>query len=437
MSLLLLVAACTSSAGSPTTTTASPPTTSRQAPPLPVAGSTVTTTTTSTDATERGRFPSEEIPLRTDLLTFAHGAVVVTAAGLTGNSDDLALAMIDGSDDLRALVVEAEPSVSVVIRLPAPTIFDAFALPAATMPSSGETFFRSVTIDGSDAGPAGPWVVLARADFSVGQAQAEVAPVSSLPVSWIRVSLEDGLTESETTHVFAEIAGYGTQDEIPFEERFTGSWEVRQFDSLDSSGRPLTLSQSGTVISGCLGDLVVTGTVDGAVARALATDPGFGRGRALLLVPDDDGELIVALTNDSDRIQAARGVVSSLGASCNAPPPEPPSCGDTVHILFDVDSADIRRDSERVLDDLFEGLGSATASSITIIGHTSTEGDEAHNQELSERRAAAIVDALIDRGFDEEIITSEGRGEAEPLVTPELDEASRSLNRRVEVSCTP
>lgn len=359
---------------------------------------------------------------------------MLATEGITGNSDALALSLIDGSDEVATLVTAADPSVTVVIGLPAATTFAVFAVPPST-PSSGATLFRSLMIEGSNEGPDGPWRMLAETELT--PARVEMTPETSLPVSWIRVSLAEGLSAGETSYEFGEIVGYGNQEPVLFEERFTGTWEIRQFDRLDSPGRPLTLSQSGTVISGCLGNMVVTGTVDGAVARALATEPGVGRSRALLLVPDDNDELIVALTNDSNRIQAARGLVSSATASCSAPPPEPPSCGDTVHILFDVDSAEIRRDSERVLDDLFAGLGSATASSITIIGHTSTEGDEAYNQDLSERRAAAIVEALVERGFDAGVITSAGRGETEPLVTPELDEAARSLNRRVEVSCAP
>jgi len=389
------------------------------------------TTTTSEPASDL----PEENTFRTDLLAFANGAVVISTLGLTGNADASALSIIDGSNDPQLLTEDASPLVVVVLALPAPTVFDRFVIPGAVA-SPDEALFQSVTIEGSMEGPDGPWVRLANAELASGAQTIEMLPTTGTPISWIRLSLEGGDAPEESSFVFGEIVGNGTQEAIPFDERFTGTWEVRQFDRLDTSGRPLTLTQSGTVVSGCLGEFVVTGTVDGAVARALATDPESGRSRALLLVPDDNGELIVALTNDTDSIQAARGVVSAVGTSCNAPPPEPPSCGDTVHILFDADSAEIRRDSERVLDDLFVGLGSATASSITIIGHTSTEGEAAYNQGLSERRAAAVVNELIERGFDALIISSEGRGETEPLVVPDVDEASRSLNRRVEVSCT-
>ena len=48
--------------------------------------------------------------------------------------------------------------------------------------------------------------------------------------------------------------------------------------------------------------------------------------------------------------------------------------------------------------------------------------------------AAAVVEALAARGLDVERLASIGRGESEPLVR-ETDEASRAINRRVEIGC--
>lgn len=434
MSGLLLLGACSSATSTTTTSSTETPTSAPlEAPPVTPAGPPATSTTTTT---EQGPTSQEETPLRTDLLTFANGAFVVDHTGITGQGDARALAIIDGNDETRPLVEGSDPNVTVTVQLPAPTSFDRFAVQGTVEPSSDETLFRTITIEGSADGPEGPWSLLAQTDLHAPLVTAEMVALQVDPVMWIRLTLGGGVEPAEDAYVFTELVGNGTQDPIVFAEPFSGTWEVRRFDSPDTQGRVLSLSQSGSVISGCLGELVVSGTVDGAVARALAADPRAGISRALLFVQGQDGELIVAVTED-DRIEAARGLVSDRGASCDAPPPEPPSCGDTVHILFDVDSAAIRRDSGRVLDDLFLGLDSATASTITIIGHTSTEGEDDYNQDLSERRAAAVVDELIRRGLDAQIIMSEGRGETEPLVTPELDEAGRSLNRRVEVSCTP
>jgi outer membrane protein OmpA-like peptidoglycan-associated protein len=64
---------------------------------------------------------------------------------------------------------------------------------------------------------------------------------------------------------------------------------------------------------------------------------------------------------------------------------------------------------------------------ILIEGHTSSEGTETYNQNLSERRAQAVVAALAARGRDVARLSAAGLGDA--------DESGRSLNRRVEIHC--
>ena len=71
-----------------------------------------------------------------------------------------------------------------------------------------------------------------------------------------------------------------------------------------------------------------------------------------------------------------------------------------------------------------------------IEGHTSTEGSDTYNQDLSERRAQSVVDDLIQRGIDGGRISALGLGETSPLISPEDDEASRSINRKVEIACS-
>ena len=112
-------------------------------------------------------------------------------------------------------------------------------------------------------------------------------------------------------------------------------------------------------------------------------------------------------------------------------------CGSVVYgINFDFNSADLRPDSNPVLQELFEALQADGSTSIVIEGHTSTEGSDTYNQDLSERRAQSVVDDLIQRGIDGGRISALGLGETSPLILPEDDEASRSINRRVEIACS-
>ena len=69
---------------------------------------------------------------------------------------------------------------------------------------------------------------------------------------------------------------------------------------------------------------------------------------------------------------------------------------------------------------------------IRIIGHTDNIGKDAANQKLSEGRAKAVRDDLIERGVAPERIQSEGRGESQPIDTNDTEEG-RQNNRRVEI----
>jgi outer membrane protein OmpA-like peptidoglycan-associated protein len=102
----------------------------------------------------------------------------------------------------------------------------------------------------------------------------------------------------------------------------------------------------------------------------------------------------------------------------------------TRGILFDVDSHALRPESTPVLEEIRETLANHAELSLVIEGHTDSTGDDAHNLDLSERRAGSVVAWLVEQGIDAGRLTAEGRGETEPVAdngTP----AGRAQNRRV------
>lgn len=68
---------------------------------------------------------------------------------------------------------------------------------------------------------------------------------------------------------------------------------------------------------------------------------------------------------------------------------------------------------------------------VILEGHTDSTGSDAHNQKLSERRAAAVEDALKSFGVDSSRISSVGYGESKPIATNST-KAGRAQNRRVD-----
>lgn len=101
-------------------------------------------------------------------------------------------------------------------------------------------------------------------------------------------------------------------------------------------------------------------------------------------------------------------------------------------ILFDFAQHVPRAESNGVLDELAQVLARHEDWSIAIEGHTDAVGDDASNLALSERRAAAVREALASRGVATERTTSVGHGESQP-VAPNETAVGRARNRRVEI----
>ena len=72
---------------------------------------------------------------------------------------------------------------------------------------------------------------------------------------------------------------------------------------------------------------------------------------------------------------------------------------------------------------------------IEVRGHTSTEGTNAYNLKLSQRRSQSVVEYLKHKGVTNKLI-AKGYGEDYPLVSPDKTEAQREKNRRVELVWT-
>lgn len=105
-------------------------------------------------------------------------------------------------------------------------------------------------------------------------------------------------------------------------------------------------------------------------------------------------------------------------------------------VLFAVDAADLTPAAEAAIDVAAAHLSGRSPGTVSVVGHTDDVGDDAYNQDLSERRADAVATALAAR-IDTSIyaIEASGRGEAEPLV-PNVDDEARAQNRRVTLTLT-
>ncbi|HUC32568.1 MAG TPA: OmpA family protein, partial [Ilumatobacteraceae bacterium] len=96
----------------------------------------------------------------------------------------------------------------------------------------------------------------------------------------------------------------------------------------------------------------------------------------------------------------------------------------------DKGSTDIDPASQATLERLAgmaERFGGLT---IEVQGHTDSEGDAERNRVLSQERAEAVMQALIDLGVPPADLTAVGYGEEQPILDPDGDEVAE-LSRRV------
>lgn len=115
-----------------------------------------------------------------------------------------------------------------------------------------------------------------------------------------------------------------------------------------------------------------------------------------------------------------------------APEPEVITLNDQGSVMFAYDSAELTPAAQQQLRTLTGKLNDPSVASIKVIGHTDSRGSDAYNQALSERRASSVAEYLISQGLVPQKITSQGRGEREPIADNETD-AGRAQNRRVEL----
>lgn len=101
-------------------------------------------------------------------------------------------------------------------------------------------------------------------------------------------------------------------------------------------------------------------------------------------------------------------------------------------VLFDTGKAILNPGAARTLDQLVAFLTQNPGRTIMIEGYTDALGSDASNQVLSERRAIAVKNALIDRGIAPNRVSARGLGESNPVASND-NAAGRQQNRRVEI----
>jgi len=145
--------------------------------------------------------------------------------------------------------------------------------------------------------------------------------------------------------------------------------------------------------------------------------------------PDRDGD---GLPDKVDRCSYVAGPIDNWGC-----PPyrkvvvKPDKLELTERIQFAWNDAIIDASSHPVLDEVVQALKDNLNFRVQIEGHASSEGTDDHNQDLSEKRAVAVLDYLASHGIARERLGSKGFSSSVPTET-NVTLAGREANRCVE-----
>jgi outer membrane protein OmpA-like peptidoglycan-associated protein len=104
--------------------------------------------------------------------------------------------------------------------------------------------------------------------------------------------------------------------------------------------------------------------------------------------------------------------------------------------MFDVDSAIVKQGAYDEIDRVAQVLIKYPQTKIRVEGHTDNTGSEDYNLELSNKRALAVKDALVNRNIDPARLQIVGFGQAKPIAGNDT-EAGRQMNRRVKIVIIP
>jgi len=105
-------------------------------------------------------------------------------------------------------------------------------------------------------------------------------------------------------------------------------------------------------------------------------------------------------------------------------------------VLFDFDKADLKPAGQQIVAEVVKDMKENAQLRAHLIGHADSTGSDQYNMGLSKRRAEATRNAMVKMGIPAAYITTDWKGEKEPIASNDTPEG-RAQNRRVEIILRP
>jgi len=213
---------------------------------------------------------------------------------------------------------------------------------------------------------------------------------------------------------------------------------------VETDKQGLSVSLGGSYVNNLADNLLLFGLVPGSSDLLAATYTKFGD-----VVVQQYPELIpnyppIARVRDTSYLKSLMTSEPQVAVEREKPRYESTGAPKTVvgrrswNITFESGRATFTPEAENVLEELSRELLVAGGTLIQVHGHTDSVGNPEANQQLSEERAFAVRQWLMDKSsvnFPPERISIHAHGPSNP-VAPNSTEAGRARNRRVEIILT-
>ena len=299
---------------------------------------------------------------------------------------------------------------------------------------------KDVLVELSDTAPTSGFKPLAKVKLKEQNVDGQsFAADAALAGRWLRITVLTNYGGPITE--IAEFRAFG--------KRLSQTPSPDVSGSYDTASGWLRLKQQGTTVTGCYehGIAPLVGGIEGRVVK-FEYQAEVERGPGILVFSPDGKRVLGAYWNtktveDHPRANLFPGTRSAAaaGACPQTKAPDAVLAQELAEhkrlrlygVNFDSDSATLREESKPALELVVKLLKAHADWKLTVEGHTDATAAAAHNQTLSEQRAAAVKAYLVAGGIDAARLSSAGFGATKPIA-PNDNALGRAANRRVELT---
>ena len=330
---------------------------------------------------------------------------------------------------------------TVVIALPERTLLDRLEFDTGNA-DGDHRGAKEITVEVSDVDAKSGFQKIADVSLQ-DRVNGQSFPVSAqVPGRWVRLDIKNNWGAPDYLELM-DFRGYGKQlTQTPF---------VNVSGTYETDYGLFHLKQEGTSVTGCYEHAggLLTGGIEGRIMKFTWTEDGPKDGPAIMVF-DSSGQQMFGLwwyagqTSGSGGTWNGKKISNEVGSCPNwsgsggveaRMQKELEDFGRTrvYGINFDTDSDVIRAESKPTLDKIAAVMKAKPEWKLTVEGHTDASGGDAHNQQLSQKRADSVKGYLVTAGIVADRLTATGFGASKP-VAENTNASGRAQNRRVELT---